>query len=99
MPYWDYFGAAAGEAGKGWYSYDLGSWHVVVLNSNCSEVGGCAEGSPQVEWLRDDLAANPSQCTAAYWHTPRFSSGQRHGNDLNYVPTSGRSCTSTAPSS
>ena len=84
--YWDYFGAAAGEAGKGWYSYDLGSWHVVVLNGNCSEVGGCGEGSPQYEWLRADLAANPSHCTAAYWDTPRFSSGQRHGNDLNFVP-------------
>jgi hypothetical protein len=85
-PYWDYFGAAAGEAGKGWYSYDLGSWHVVVLNSACAEVGGCFEGSPQLEWLRADLAANPAQCTAAYWHVPRYSSGQRHGDDLNYVP-------------
>ena len=86
VPYWEYFGAAAGEAGKGWYSYDLGSWHVVVLNGNCAEVGGCSEGSPQYEWLRADLAANPSLCTAAYWDTPRYSSGQRHGNDLNYVP-------------
>jgi acid phosphatase type 7 len=86
VPYWEYFGAAAGEAGEGWYSYDLGSWHVVVLNGNCSEVGGCAEGSPQYEWLRADLAANPSQCTAAYRDSPRYSSGQRHGNDLNYVP-------------
>ena len=86
VPYWEYFGAAAGEAGEGWYSYDLGSWHVVVLNGNCSEVGGCSEGSPQYEWLREDLAANPSLCTAAYWDTPRYSSGQRHGNDLNFVP-------------
>jgi hemolysin type calcium-binding protein len=83
--YWAYFGPAAGEAGAGWYSYDLGSWHIVVLNSGCAEVGGCHEGSPQVEWLREDLAAHPAQCTAAYWHIPRFSSGQRHGDDLNYV--------------
>jgi hypothetical protein len=85
VPYWDYFGAAAGEAGKGWYSYDLGSWHVVVLNSACAEVGGCGEGSPQLEWLRADLAAHPAQCTAAYWHIPRYSSGKKHGDDLNYV--------------
>jgi len=86
LPYWDYFGEAAGEAGKGWYSYDLGAWHVVVLNSECMEVGGCSEGSPQLEWLHADLAANPSLCTAAYWHNPRYSSGQRHGDDLNAVP-------------
>jgi hypothetical protein len=86
VPYWEYFGDAAGEPGQGWYSYDLGSWHIVVLNGNCSEVGGCSEGSPQYEWLREDLAANPSLCTAAYWDTPRYSSGQRHGNDLNFIP-------------
>jgi hypothetical protein len=85
VPYWDYFGAAAGEAGKGWYSYDVGTWHVVVLNSACAEIGGCMEGSPQMEWLQADLAANPAQCTAAYWHIPRYSSGKRHGDDLNYV--------------
>ena len=85
VPYWDYFGAAAGEAGKGWYSYDLGSWHVIVLNSACSEVGGCGPGSPQMEWLQADLAANPAECTAAYWHIPRYSSGKKHGDDLNYV--------------
>ena len=45
-----------------------------------------ARGRRRYEWLRADLAANPSQCTAAYWDTPRFSSGQKHGNDLNYVP-------------
>jgi hemolysin type calcium-binding protein/calcineurin-like phosphoesterase family protein len=86
LPYWDYFGEAAGDAGYGWYSYDLGDWHIVVLNSTCAQAGGCFEGSPQVEWLRDDLAAHPTQCTAAYWHTPRYSSGQKHGDDLNYVP-------------
>ena len=77
LPYWDYFGDAAGEVGKGWYSFDLGAWHVVVLNSACAEAGGCSEGSPQLEWLRADLAANPSLCTAAYWHIPRYSSGAK----------------------
>jgi hypothetical protein len=77
-PYFAYFGAAAGEPGKGYYSYDLGSWHVVVLNSNCDEVGGCEAGSEQERWLRADLAAQRTECTVAYWHHPRFSSG-RHG--------------------
>lgn len=86
VPYWDYFGAAAGETGKGWYSYNLGSWHIVVLNSACAEVGGCGEGSEQLAWLRADLAANPSRCTAAYWHAPRYSSGKRHGSDPGYIP-------------
>jgi hypothetical protein len=63
------------KPGKGYYSYDLGSWHVVVLNSNCADVdGGCGAGSPQEQWLRDDLKAHPTACTAAYFHHPRFSS-------------------------
>jgi hypothetical protein len=64
---------------NGWYSYRLGAWHVVVLNSNCARVGGCGRLSPQWRWLRDDLAANPTRCTLAYWHHPRFSSGL-HGS-------------------
>lgn len=83
LPYYAYFGDRAGDPSKGYYSYDLGAWHVVVLNSNCAEVGGCNEGSPQITWLRADLAAGRSACTAAYWHSPRFSSGKRHGSDLN----------------
>jgi hypothetical protein len=74
--YFNYFGAAAGDPAKGYYSYDLGSWHIVVLNSNCAEVGGCTRTSPQVQWLKADLAAHPSACTLAYWHAPRFSSSQ-----------------------
>ena len=73
--YFRYFGAAAGEPGKGYYSYDLAGWHVVALNSNCSEIGGCETDSPQEAWLRADLAAHPSACTLAYWHHPLFSSG------------------------
>lgn len=74
--YYSYFGSAAGDPGKGYYSYDVGSWHLVALNSNCSKVGGCGAGSPQESWLRADLAAHPAACTLAYWHAPRFSSAQ-----------------------
>jgi hypothetical protein len=78
--YFAEFGAAAGAPGEGWYSYELGAWHVVVLNSNCGFVGGCEGGSPQLDWLEADLRAHPSTCTLAYWHHPRLSSG-RHGDD------------------
>jgi hypothetical protein len=74
--YFDYFGSAAGEAGKGYYSYDLGTWHIIVLNSNIP----VDAGSPQEQWLRTDLAAHPAACTLAYWHNPRFSSGTVHGS-------------------
>jgi hypothetical protein len=84
--YFGYFGAAAGPVGKGYYSYDLGAWHVVVLNSECASVGGCGTGSPQERWLRADLAAHPATCTLAYWHTPRFSSGSLYGDDAGYQP-------------
>ena len=83
--YFNYFGATAGELGKDYYSYELGMWHVVVLNSLCWTVGGCAAGSPQEQWLRADLAAHPTHCTLAYWHHPRFSSGL-HGNFLPVQP-------------
>jgi hypothetical protein len=79
--YFQYFGAAAGDPKTGYYSYDLGAWHIVVLNSECVEVDGCGAGSPQEKWLRADLAAHPSGCTLAYFHKPRFSSGLTHGND------------------
>ncbi len=83
--YYSYFGAAAGTAGQGYYSYDYGTWHVIVLNSNCANVA-CAAGSAQEQWLRADLAANPEACTLAYWHHPRFSSGDSHGNDATMAP-------------
>jgi hypothetical protein len=83
--YYDYFGAAAGTRGEGWYSYDIGPWHAIVLNSDCASVGGCGEGSPQLAWLRADLRAHPSLCTLAYWHHPRYSSGQ-HGDDARTEP-------------
>lgn len=78
--YYSYFGSAAGDPAKGWYSFDLGSWHIIALNSNCGFIGGCDPGSPQELWLRADLAAHPNSCTLAYWHHPRFSSGM-HGQD------------------
>jgi hypothetical protein len=73
--YFNYFGSLAGEPSKGYYSYNLGAWHIIALNSEISQ----GVGSAQEKWLRTDLAANPSTCTLAYWHKPRFSSGQ-HGN-------------------
>lgn len=78
QPYFDYFGSSAGEPGKGWYSFALGDWHAVALNSNCDDVG-CDEGSPQETWLRADLEQHSERCTLAYWHEPPFSSGVRHG--------------------
>jgi hypothetical protein len=79
--YFQYFGVAAGDPKTGYYSYDLGGWHILVLNSECAEVGGCGTGSPEEKWLRADLTAHPSGCTLAYFHKPRFSSGLTHGND------------------
>jgi len=83
-PYFQYFGSRAGEIGEGYYSYDLGNWHIVSLNSNCSHVS-CAEGSAQEQWLRNDLANSDKACTLAYMHHPRFSSGL-HGNTANVQP-------------
>src|SRR6266508_4086972 len=71
--YFSYFGAAAGDPTKGYYSYDLGAWHVVVLNSGSTAISTAA-GSPQEQWLRADLAAHPALCTIAYWHHPLFNS-------------------------
>jgi acid phosphatase type 7 len=74
--YWDYFGSRGGPYDKYYYSYDLGAWHVVVLNSDCWRVEGCELGDPQIQWLRDDLNQSPALCTLAYWHRPPFSSGR-----------------------
>jgi lysophospholipase L1-like esterase len=81
--YFSYFGTAAGDPSKGYYSFDIGAWHIIVLNGNCNRVGGCGAGSPQEQWLKEDLAASPAACTLAYWHQPRFSSGG-HGDNLAY---------------
>jgi hypothetical protein len=75
--YFQYWGAQAGEPGKGYYSYDLGDWHIIALNTNCKSqpLGGCAAGSPQEQWLRQDLAAHPRACILAYGHHALYSSG------------------------
>jgi hypothetical protein len=70
-PYFDYFGALAGERGSGYYAYSLGAWRLYALNSSIA----MDAGSPQETWLRLDLAANPRACVLAYWHHPRFSAG------------------------
>jgi hypothetical protein len=83
-PYYSFFGAQAGPISQGYYSYDIGSsWHVVVLNAQCSQAGGCKIGSPQYDWLNGDLAANTKPCVIAVWHQPRWTSG-RHPDDATY---------------
>jgi hypothetical protein len=75
--YFQYWGVQAGPAGKGYYSYDLGAWHIVVMNTNCNAegLGGCGEGSPQEAWLKADLRKRPNACILAYGHHALFSSG------------------------
>ena len=79
--YFDYFGTRAGQRGNGYYSYNVGTWHVIALNSSI----GRSSTSPQVAWLKQDLASNSTKCTLVYWHHPRFSSGE-HGNDSSVAP-------------
>ncbi|HKT46965.1 MAG TPA: metallophosphoesterase [Candidatus Acidoferrales bacterium] len=79
--YFQYFGAAAGDPTRGYYSYDLATWHIISLNSECEAIGGCGPGSAEEKWLRGDLAAHPVACTLAYFHKPLFSSGGAHGDD------------------
>jgi hypothetical protein len=74
--YYAYFGASAGPAGKGWHSYNLGGWHIVVLSAY-----GNAISTEQLTWLKNDLATDSSKCTLAYWHAPRFSTGGAHGDN------------------
>jgi len=82
LPYFAYWNGRAGPQGKGYYSYDLGNWHVVALNTNCDApgVGGCAAGSEQEQWLHQDLDAHAKSCIVAYGHHALYSSGilKRH---------------------
>jgi len=82
--YFGYFGSRAGTKGKGYYAYNVGSWRIYALNSNCAYVS-CSSTSSQAAWLKADLAANPRRCVMAYWHHPLFSSGQ-HGNNTAVKP-------------
>lgn len=85
VPYFTYFGAQAGPAPIGYYSYDIGSnWHVIVLNAQCSKAGGCEVGSPQYTWLEKELSTNTKKCVMAAWHQPRWTSG-RHTDDALYA--------------
>ncbi len=67
---------------KSWYSWDIGNWHMIALDSQCSVIGGCNPGNPQYQWLLADLNANTKPCTLAYWHIPLFSSSQDHQPDM-----------------
>ncbi|HET7248343.1 MAG TPA: invasin domain 3-containing protein [Gemmatimonadales bacterium] len=80
-PYYAYFGAAAGPSGRGYYSYDLGAWHILSLNSNVSS----SSGSAQDTWLRADLAAHPNQCILAYYHHPLYSSTATYSSSRGLV--------------
>jgi hypothetical protein len=90
--YFAYFGPAAGEPGKDYYSFDLGAWHIIALNSVCSHlwmktpqgrwIDGCSAGSPQEQWLRADLAAHSTTCTLVVIHHPRYSSGSGLNNEV-----------------
>jgi hypothetical protein len=80
--YFNYFGTLAGPSGQGYYSYDLGDWHIISLDSEIS----MSVGSAQEVWLRADLAANTKSGTLAYWHRPRFTSGTVHGNATDTQP-------------
>lgn len=83
--YFDFFGRRAGPARRGYYSFDIGRWHVVSLNSNCTIIS-CAKDSSQSAWLRRDLERHRHRCTAAFWHAPRYSSGSVHGDDPSTRP-------------
>jgi chitodextrinase len=83
--YFQYFGSRAGQQGKGWYSFDVGDWHLISLNSECSKVGGCGSGSDQERWLRADLEAHPNECTLAFWHRPRYAAAS--GDDTSSMST------------
>jgi hypothetical protein len=84
--YFDYFGPLAGDRDKGYYSFDVGAWHIVALNSNPPDVSMSAT-SPQTTWLKADLAASSAKCTLIYFHHPRFSSGFEHGANVRGDPT------------
>ena len=92
--YFGYFGAAAGDPTKGYYSYDIGTWHLIALNANCGHVA-CKAGSAQETWLANDLATHPNTCTLAYFHQPLFSAGPTTNSAVR--PTTARVPDGTCP--
>jgi hypothetical protein len=76
-------GAVDAASRRTWYSFNVGTWHVISLDSDCRSVGGCQTGSVQEQWLKADLTAHPAKCILAFWHHPRWSSGL-HGSDPGY---------------
>lgn len=81
--YYAYFGSAAGPRDRGYYSFDIGAWHVIALNSNSDcRIVACDSTSAQLAWLREDLTVHRSLCTLAYWHHPRFSSGRHQSSTV-----------------
>ncbi len=83
--YWDGIGGSsgpAGDRGKGYYSFDQGTWHIIALNSECTQIGGCGAASPEYTWLQQDLQLHPSQCTLAFWHRPLFGSTSLISTDV-----------------
>jgi len=84
--YYRYFGPLARRGGgRGYYSFQLGAWHMVALNSNCSLIGGCSVGDKEYRWLQNDLAHDDHRCTLAYWHQPRYSAGE-YSNNADFAP-------------
>ncbi|GAB3666019.1 hypothetical protein GCM10027596_32910 [Nocardioides korecus] len=90
--YFAYFGTKSHPLAPGctsscpsWYSYDVGAWHLVALDSQCGVVGGCNPGNPEYQWLLNDLNTHPNTCTLAYWHIPVFSSSQDHQPDMSAI--------------
>jgi len=70
---------------RSWYSWNIGSWHIVALDSQCGVIGGCNPGNPEYQWLQSDLGANTSKCVLAYWHIPLYSSSQDHQPDMQSI--------------
>jgi hypothetical protein len=90
--YFQYFGTrshpsdpACTSSCKAYYSYDIGSWHLISLDSQCAVAGGCNPGNPQYQWLLNDLNSHANTCTLAYWHIPLYSSSQDHQPDMQSI--------------
>jgi len=78
--YYNYYSAKTYAAPPGYYSFDIGNWHLVALNSNCAALGGCGSQTAQAVWLKNNLANTSNKlCTLAFWHHPRFNSGEHSG--------------------